>query len=294
MKCPKCGYLGYETGDCCRNCNYDFSLIGRQEPASPAPVRDPSLTRGSRYRKTPSGSPTPGVDRPLMRSPEGTPVDLPLFDDGPLPPPRPPLSVRRQTPTPARLRIRSDVPKAIALELNLEPPAQPPRARPQAVAGPTPMPARPEPVSAHREAPAQPPPAAPGRRFAAALIDVLLMAGVDAVLLAFTLRLCGLTPAGIGALPVIPMTAFLVVFDSAYIVLFTGTMGQTFGKMAVGIEVVSGLDRVDLTHALLRTLAMALSVLPAGLGFVPAAFGDFRALHDRLTGTRVVRIPAVS
>ncbi|MGE3276057.1 MAG: RDD family protein [Vicinamibacterales bacterium] len=26
MKCPKCGYLGFETGDRCRNCGYDFSL----------------------------------------------------------------------------------------------------------------------------------------------------------------------------------------------------------------------------------------------------------------------------
>ena len=27
MKCPKCSYLGFETGDRCRNCGYDFSLI---------------------------------------------------------------------------------------------------------------------------------------------------------------------------------------------------------------------------------------------------------------------------
>jgi uncharacterized RDD family membrane protein YckC len=26
MKCPKCGYLGFETTDRCRNCQYDFSL----------------------------------------------------------------------------------------------------------------------------------------------------------------------------------------------------------------------------------------------------------------------------
>lgn len=26
MKCPKCGYLGFETTDRCRNCGYDFSL----------------------------------------------------------------------------------------------------------------------------------------------------------------------------------------------------------------------------------------------------------------------------
>ena len=26
MKCPKCGYLGFETSERCRNCGYDFSL----------------------------------------------------------------------------------------------------------------------------------------------------------------------------------------------------------------------------------------------------------------------------
>ena len=26
MKCPKCDYLGFETGDRCKNCGYDFSL----------------------------------------------------------------------------------------------------------------------------------------------------------------------------------------------------------------------------------------------------------------------------
>ena len=26
MKCSKCGYLGFETADRCRNCGYDFSL----------------------------------------------------------------------------------------------------------------------------------------------------------------------------------------------------------------------------------------------------------------------------
>src|SRR6267143_1019451 len=26
MKCPKCGYLGFEDVDRCRNCGYDFSL----------------------------------------------------------------------------------------------------------------------------------------------------------------------------------------------------------------------------------------------------------------------------
>ena len=38
MKCPKCEYLGFETGDRCRNCGYDFSLAA--EAAIP---REPEL-----------------------------------------------------------------------------------------------------------------------------------------------------------------------------------------------------------------------------------------------------------
>src|SRR4051812_27655183 len=39
MKCPKCGYLGFEPADRCRNCQYDFSL------ASPSPAPDFTIRR---------------------------------------------------------------------------------------------------------------------------------------------------------------------------------------------------------------------------------------------------------
>jgi uncharacterized RDD family membrane protein YckC len=47
MKCPKCGYLGFETGDRCRNCGYDFSLAAPVAEAArelPLNVRDGSGT----------------------------------------------------------------------------------------------------------------------------------------------------------------------------------------------------------------------------------------------------------
>lgn len=39
MKCPKCGYLGFETSDRCRNCGYDFSLTTSTEPPSELPLQ---------------------------------------------------------------------------------------------------------------------------------------------------------------------------------------------------------------------------------------------------------------
>ena len=35
MKCPKCEYLGFETGDRCKNCGYDFSLATVAAPREP-------------------------------------------------------------------------------------------------------------------------------------------------------------------------------------------------------------------------------------------------------------------
>ena len=41
MKCPKCLYIGFETGDRCKNCGYDFSLLALADDAveavKPAP-----------------------------------------------------------------------------------------------------------------------------------------------------------------------------------------------------------------------------------------------------------------
>jgi uncharacterized RDD family membrane protein YckC len=35
MKCPKCEYLGFETGDRCKNCGYDFSTLLSADAAIP-------------------------------------------------------------------------------------------------------------------------------------------------------------------------------------------------------------------------------------------------------------------
>jgi len=287
MKCPKCGYLGFDSGDRCKNCGYEFSLITPETTASVVP--DAHLTRGARFRKTPGGATAAaGVDRRLASLPEGTPMDLPLFADGLLPPPRAPLSVRRATPTPSRVRVRPEERRPVPLELNLEAPVAPPATEVSRMASP------PEPVTS-AGADAIAPVAPPSRRFGAAAVDAALLAGIDAVLLSFTLRLCGLSPSEIDVLPLVPLLSFLTLLNGGYLILFTGTLGQTLGKMAVGIRVVPvSRGAMDVRRAVWRTLAMLLSIGPAGLGFLPAAFGDFRALHDRLAGTRVIQHAATS
>jgi uncharacterized RDD family membrane protein YckC len=75
MKCPKCGYLGFETTDRCRNCQYDFSL---------APfVSEADLTLQSADRRTESAG---DFDLPAIKRPSdglsGAALDLDrLFGD---------------------------------------------------------------------------------------------------------------------------------------------------------------------------------------------------------------------
>ena len=294
MKCPKCGYLGFDSGERCRNCGYDFSLVsqpagrsGRNTPPETrggVPRRDPRLARGARYRQSPEGA--EGADRSLASMPEGTPVDLPLFggDVPVLPPPRAPLAVRRATPTPARIRPRTLTPQPDVIPLLSSGPDEAPH-DPEAEATR---------VGDMRAARGEWPAATAGRRAAAAAIDLGLVALIDLVVLHFTLALCGLTFNDLHVLPVLPMAAFLLVLNGGYVVLFTGTLGQTFGKMATAIEVVSDhREQMDLRRAALRGAAMVVSLLPAGLGWLAGLVGDHRGLHDRLAGTRVVRVAGV-
>ena len=296
MKCPKCGYLGFDSGERCRNCGYDFSLAsppagqpgghsGRATPGGP-PLRDPRLSRGVHYQPSSRTQGTGGADRSLASLPEGTPVDLPLFGgDLPLlPPPRAPLAVRRATPTPARVRTRTPTTQPDAIPLLGRDPGE----IRNDVEADTPQ------AGDTRAVDTEWPAAPAGRRAAAAAIDLSLVVLIDLVVLHFTLALCGLTFNELHVLPVLPMAAFLLVLNLGYVVLFTGTLGQTFGKMATAIEVVSDCrTQMDLRRAALRGAAMVVSLLPAGLGWLAGLVGDRRGLHDRLAGTRVVRVAGV-
>jgi len=192
--------------------------------------------------------------------------------------------VRRATPTPARNRPRTPTPQPGAIPLL---PGEPGEVR-NDIEADTPQ------ASDTRAGQAVAPAATAGRRAAAAAIDLSLLALIDVVVLHFTLALCGLTFNDLHVLPVLPMAAFLLLLNGGYVVLFTGTLGQTFGKMATAIEVVSDRrEQMDLRRAALRGAAMVVSLAPAGLGWLAGLVGDHRGLHDRLAGTRVVRVPGV-
>ena len=126
-------------------------------------------------------------------------------------------------------------------------------------------------------------------------LAVLLLA-LDLVVLYFTLRVCRLPASDVRMLPLVPLVAFFALLNGGYLALFTGAGGQTLGKMAAGVRVVSEtVSRVSPGQAAGRTLLLAASLLPAGLGLVSVLVDrGRRGLHDRLSGTRVVRAAAGS
>jgi uncharacterized RDD family membrane protein YckC len=318
MKCPKCDYLGFDTGDRCRNCGYDFSLLSAAPVVTAGAVTEPDLPLRradggplepvawpehlDRSLRSPDdqGQPVPfsrprrsEADMPAARSARAGDPSLPLFsrssvdDDEPLikmpAAPRAPLSVRR-TPESAARRAVKEVAAAPTLgfgdELTQFPTEEPVR---ESVRPATTPAAR----TAHLVSGE---PSGALRRGGAAVIDHAILAGIDVAVIYFTLRVVSLTWSDWQLLSPLPLLAFLSLIKFAYFSVFTALGGQTIGKMAAHIRVVSDENHlVDPAHAVRRSLAGALSLLTLGIGFLPALLStERRALHDRLAHTRVV------
>jgi uncharacterized RDD family membrane protein YckC len=130
-----------------------------------------------------------------------------------------------------------------------------------------------------------------GRRMLAGLIDVALLAIVDAAIVAATLRATGLDWHEVDRLPLAPLAVFLVLLAVGYLSLCPVLAGRTFGASAAGLSIVeTGGRPVRLAPAVVRAAIQVLTVPLLGIGFLPALLGaDRRALYDRLAGTDVVR-----
>ena len=128
------------------------------------------------------------------------------------------------------------------------------------------------------------------------MIDVLILGSISSAVVVLTLRVCELTLQQWRMLPPVPMLGFLLLLCGGYLVLFTAAGGQTIGKMAARIRVVgtspdTGNDeRLNIQRAVVRSLVTLPSVLALGAGFLPALFGERRAVHDRIAQTRVIRV----
>jgi uncharacterized RDD family membrane protein YckC len=325
VKCPKCSYLGFETGDRCKNCGYDFSLLSEAETAV-----DPDLDLELALRASDDTLPTSvlwndNFESALAPSPATLDIASPATEPSPPPPRQARPRVDRKLPlfSPATLADDSDEP---LIKLPVAPRAPlavrrtPDSPRLRAAPRPVPKPSRPieasptlnfveEPPAAveliaetrartaSRLATRSAPPAAVSgsvARLMAAVIDHAVLGAMDLAVVYFTLRMTDLTMAEFSSVPVAPLLAFLLLVKLSYFAAFTAVGGQTIGKMATHIRVVTAEN--EMVHgsvAIKRTLAGAASVALLGLGFLPALVGpEHRALHDRLTRTRVVALPS--
>lgn len=304
MKCPKCGYLGFETTDRCRNCGYDFSLAAplpeAELPLRPAPADlamvdltlrddisdDDVRSDNAPPRLTLDEGATPEADDTLPDEPTGAegavavePVrgsseELPLFAPRPA---GPPLAVRRPgTEVPRAKRTTTRPLRVEAPSLPLVAESTPPAARRSTVTARAP----------------RADVAGTARRLAAGLIDVVILGSIDALVLWLTLRIVGLdlTREDLAVIRPLPMAGFFLVLAFLYLVGFTIGGGQTVGKMALGLRVIGDDGQgVDLTGAVVRACGAIASTCTLGLLFVPVCFSpDRRAFYDRLAGTRVV------
>lgn len=311
MKCPKCGYLGFDQVERCRNCGYEFSL---------APVGSaPELPLKERKEEIgPLGDLSFLKEAETGAAAHSTGTDLPLFDTSPsthdeplitkASPPRQPLAVRRATPEVPRLRTEPR-PQSLDLAFDSEPAvsSSPSVSYPRQSASSTPIGAGSRPDERLRAARAadwgpfdQKAPVGPEEnaglvaRLIAVIIDVLILGIVDLLVVYFTMQISGVGFLEFGVLPKGPLVAFLIVQNGGYLVGFTAG-GQTLGKMALGIRVVTAdeAEPISVGRALRRTLLWTMLAIPAGLGFLTALLSpDHRGLHDRLAGTRVVRASA--
>lgn len=298
MKCPKCDYLGFETGDRCKNCGYDFSLLTADTPtrepdlplrepaaAAPAPAWLDQFDRVETSAENAVQEPPPKprlVDAALpLFNPHGIDDDTPLIT---LPAtPRPPLAVRRTPETPRLRAVPKPSRRSAAEAAEAEPVLAFADEPAETVEEAVPVPRRPAPTGET---------SAPGRRLAAAALDHAVLLGIDAVVIYFTLRLSEMAVGDWRQLPVVPMLLFLGLVKASYFYVFTLVGGQTIGKMAAHIRVIVDDDApMDPGRVARRTLGGALSMATLGLAFLPALLAsDRRAVHDRLARTRVIAL----
>jgi uncharacterized RDD family membrane protein YckC len=125
----------------------------------------------------------------------------------------------------------------------------------------------------------------------AAVVDLAVLVAMWAAVLYFASRVAHVPISGLwSAWPWLAL--YLGALGLLYAGYFTGTTGQTLGKMVHRLHVldVSG-GPPGHFRAVLRALLGAAGVVLAGGGLVPMLFDPARrALHDRLLRTRVVRL----
>lgn len=128
-------------------------------------------------------------------------------------------------------------------------------------------------------------------RFVAVLIDGVVLLVAQGILFSAGWVVTG-GGMGVGMAMNGVVNLFATLLGAAYGIIFHWLWGQTLGKMALQIKVVSmNGGPLSFGQATGRYFATLLSFLTLGIGFIMAGIRtDKRALHDLLAGTRVERL----
>ena len=279
MKCPKCAYIGFEDTDKCRHCGCEFSLLGGEAGAFAATEADaapvvraftPSSRLGVAGDLVDVSLPADAEGEALMDFPLRSSTFPVLVHDSQPPPARTPLAVRRASADRPRGRTSTEIVRRASSPL---------------------LDVAPDAVHTTEAGPSEIVVAPAGLRLAAAVIDLLVLAAIDLAVVYLTAHLAGVQIAEVATLPLVPLGAFLLGLNVAYLAVFTASGGQTLGKMAMGLRVIGLAGGLSTGAAILRVSVALLGAMVAGAGFVPAlARSDGRALHDYAAGTRVVKV----
>jgi len=251
----------------------------------------PAAAAVSDLERTQPGVPPPGLDVSPEHARAAEPAPPALRPAPPLAPP-PSLSAA----PPARPQISTAAPAAAASH----PPAPgrvPRQARPQAV--PRADAFRrdvPQPGERFARAPAEP--AGFGERLAAGLVDVVLVALAQLLLVSpiFIYWWSRELPTSPGDVPFLPILLSLVLallallLGAIYFIHGWGVRGATPGKrlLDLAVEGEDGSYPIGVSVATVRLIGYLFSGLALGIGFFMIALQG-SGLHDRMAGTRVVR-----
>lgn len=142
------------------------------------------------------------------------------------------------------------------------------------------------------------------RRGTAGLIDLLIVLALTTAVTAgaavvLSVRLPGLREIGpdllvAGILDRNPMAVgaagLFLGIAALYQIYFGGILGQTLGKRLMRIRIISVRGAAPgATRGMVRAVALMLSLVPAGLGWLWAIFDrEHRSVHDHLSGTYVI------
>ena len=242
-------------------------------------------------------APPPPAPRPSAPSfePATTPEPVPMRRPAP-----PPTPIPGPTPVPARtVPMPPPAPVAAPHPAPMPPPAPAQRGARPAPMPPAPMPAAPPPAYIGDEAPIEGEPAGFWIRFAAYLIDSIIisvMMGIIWVPTTFLTMRSAMSESGPGPLAaILPFLAFLLTMAASlgYVLWFWATKGATPGKKMLGLRIVrdDGEEPLGWGTAFMRLIGYMVSGFILYIGFLMIAFNpDKMGLHDKIAKTRVLKI----